>query len=95
MPDNDWVSVGKYPDFESAEVISGRLSVEGVENRVVSAMEGGQLFGGLGEYAVLVRPESLEAARQVLSEPPISDADLTELALKDPPPDDFDSSSSK
>jgi hypothetical protein len=92
MPDNDWVSVGQYDDLESAEVVSGRLSVEGVENRVVSAMGGGPLFGALGEYAVLVPPESVEAARQLLAERPISDAELTDLALKDPPPDDFDSS---
>jgi hypothetical protein len=92
MPDNDWISVGEYDDLESAEVISGRLSVEGVENRVVSAMGGGPLFGALGEYAVLVPPDSVETARKLLAEAPISDAELTELALKDPAPDDFDSS---
>ena len=92
MPDNDWISVGEYSNFESEQVISGRLSVEGLRTRVASAEPGGPLFGAVGEFAVLVPPESVEAARQILAEPPIADAELTALALEDPPPDDFDSS---
>jgi len=95
MPNNDWVSIGEYPNFESADVIAGRLSVEGVQNRVVSADPAGPLFGALGEYAVLVPTESLEAAQRILAESPIPDEDLTALALKDPPPDDFDSSATR
>jgi hypothetical protein len=89
---NEWVSVGAYPDVESAQVVSGRLSVEGVENRLVSREPGGPLFGVLGEWSVLVPPESVEAAERVLAEPPPTDAELTALALEDPPPDDFDAS---
>jgi len=90
--DDEWVSVGAYPDVESAQVVSGRLSVEGVENRLVSREPGGPLFGVLGEWSVLVPPESVEAAERVLAEPPPTDAELTALALADPPPDDFDAS---
>ena len=90
--DDEWVSVGAYPDVESAQVVSGRLSVEGVENRLVSREPGGPLFGVLGEWSVLVPPESVEAAERVLAEPPLTDAELTALALEDPPPDDFDAS---
>ena len=92
MTDNDWVSVGEYPNFEAAEVVAGRLSTEGVPNRVVSTEPGGPLFGALGEYSLLVPPDSVEAARRILSESAITEADLTALALQDPPPDDFDPS---
>ena len=39
--------------------------------------------------------ESLDAANGSPAEPPISDAELTALALKDPPPDDFRGSGTK
>jgi hypothetical protein len=92
MRDNDWISVGEYSDLESAEVISGRLTVEGVENRIVSPEPAAPLYGAMGEWAVIVPPESVDAARRALAEAPVDDAELTALALKDPPPDDFDSS---
>lgn len=88
--DDGWVSVGAYPDVESAQVVSGRLSVEGVENRLLAREPGGPLFGVLGEWSVLVPPESVDAAERVLAEPVPTDAELTTLALQDPPPDDFD-----
>jgi len=90
--DDEWVSVGAYPDVESAQVVSGRLSVEGVQNRLIAREPGGPLFGVLGEWSVLVPAESVEAAERVLAEPPPTDAELTALALEDPPPDDFDAS---
>jgi hypothetical protein len=92
MPGNDWVSVGEYSNFESAQAVSGRLSVEGVQNQVVSADPAGPLFGAMGEWSILVPPESAEAAQRILAERAISDAELTALALQDPPPEDFDSS---
>jgi hypothetical protein len=90
--DDGWVSVGAYPDVESAQAVSGRLSVEGVESRLVAREPGGPLFGVLGEWSVLVPPESVEDAERILAEPPPTDAELTRLALEDPPPDDFDAS---
>jgi len=90
--DDGWVSVGAYPDVESAQVVSGRLSIEGVQNRLIAREPGGPLFGVLGEWSVLVPPESVEAAERILAEPPPTDAELTALALEDPPPDDFDAS---
>ena len=92
MPGNDWVSVGEYSNFESAEAVSGRLSVEGVQNQVVSADPAGPLFGALGEWSILVPPECVAAAQRILAEPAVSDAELTALALEDPPPEDFDPS---
>ena len=90
--DDEWVSVGAYPDVESAQAVSGRLSVEGVQNRLLAREPGGPLFGVLGEWSVLVPPASVEAATRILAEPPPTDAELTALALEDPPPDDFDAS---
>ena len=89
---DEWVSVGAYPDVESAQAVSGRLSIEGVESRLVAREPGGPLFGVLGEWSVLVPRESVEAAERILAEPPPTDAELTALALEDPPPDDFDAS---
>jgi hypothetical protein len=91
MAEKDWVSVGEYSNLQSAAVVAGRLSVEGVQHRVVSAEPGGPLFGALGEYSILVPPECVEAARRILSEQ-IAAAELAALALKDPPPDNFDPS---
>lgn len=90
--DDEWVSVGAYPDVESAQAVSGRLAVEGVQSRLLAREPGGPLFGVLGEWSVLVPPESVDAAERVLAEPPPTDAELTALALEDPPPDDFDAS---
>ena len=89
---DEWVSVGAYPDVESAQAVAGRLSVEGVQNRLLAREPGGPLFGVLGEWSVLVPPESVAAAARILAEPPPTDAELTALALEDPPPDDFDPS---
>jgi hypothetical protein len=90
--DDEWVSVGAYPDVGSAQAVSGRLSVEGLQNRLIAREPGGPLFGVLGGWSVVVPPESVEAAERVLAEPPPTDAELTALALEDPPPDDFDAS---
>jgi hypothetical protein len=89
MANNEWVSVGAYPDVESAQVVSGRLSIEGVPNRLIAREPGGPLFGVLGEWSILVPPESLADAERVLAEPPPTEAELTALALQDPPPDDY------
>jgi hypothetical protein len=89
MANNEWVSVGAYPDVESAQVVSGRLSIEGVQNRLIAREPGGPLFGVLGEWSILVPPDSVADAERVLAEPPPTEAELTALALQDPPPDDY------
>jgi hypothetical protein len=89
MANDEWVSVGAYPDVESAQVVSGRLTIEGVQNRLIAREPGGPLFGVLGEWSILVPPESVEAAERVLAEPPPTEAELSALALEDPPPDDY------
>ena len=95
MAEDEWVSVCAYPDVNSAQVVAGRLAVEGVQSRLIAREPGGPLFGVLGEWSVLVPPESVEAAERILAEPPPTDAELTALALEDPPPDDFDASADR
>jgi hypothetical protein len=84
MTTHDWVSVGRYSDYLSAEVVSGRLSREGVTNRIWRPQR------SAGECYIWVPPELVDEAKRILAEPPISEAALTRLALKEPPPDDFD-----
>jgi hypothetical protein len=89
MTHDDWVSIAEYADPTSAQVVSQRLSVEGIPNRVV--------FGFIGSTCpspasspcyIWVPPELAEKARQILCEPAISEAELATLALKFSPPDD-------
>jgi hypothetical protein len=84
MAEHDWVSVGQYSDYLSAEVVSGRLSRDGVTNRIWRPPR------SVGECYIWVPSESVDEAKRILAEPTISEADLTRLALKEPPPDDFD-----
>lgn len=83
MPDEDWVTVGEYSGPLSAAIVSRRLTEEGVPNRIWSPPQSG------GECFLWVARESLDAAKAILSQPAVSEEDLTALALRDPPPDDF------
>jgi hypothetical protein len=86
MEEHDWVSVGKYASYMSAQVVSGRLSNAGVQNRIWAPPR------SVGENYVWVPPESADAAKRILAEPAVSEEELCALALKDPPPDDFEPS---
>jgi hypothetical protein len=86
MSGQDWVSVGQYSDPMSALVVSKRLSDEGVPNRIWTPPR------SAGESYIWVPPESADVAKRILAEPAVSEAELTALALKDPPPDDFETS---
>jgi hypothetical protein len=81
MSGQDWVSVAQYPDSLSAGVVSKRLSDEGVPNRIWAPRR--------SECYIWVPPESADAAKQILAAPAVPEEELTALALKDPPPDDF------
>lgn len=89
MPDEDWITVGEYSDALSAAIVSKRLTEEGVPNRIWSPQRSG------GGCFVWVARESLEAAKAILSQPAVPEEDLTALALKDPPPDDFQTDGSE
>jgi len=83
MTDEDWVTIGEYSDPLSAGIVAKRLTEEGIPNRLwVPPRSAGECF-------VWVARESLDLAKAILSQPAVSEEDLTALALKDPPPDDF------
>lgn len=84
MSGQDWISVGRYLDPVSASLVSKRLSDEGVPNRIWMPPR------SLGEAYIWVPPESAEAAKRIIAQPAVPEAELTDLALKDLPPDDFD-----
>jgi hypothetical protein len=86
MAERNWVSVGEYGDRPSAQVASQRLSIEGIENSVVFDSP---LSAGQGSCCIWVPPESAEDAKRILATPAVSEAELTALALKYPPPDDI------
>jgi hypothetical protein len=85
MVTDDWVVVAEYPNASSAEVASGLLSSMGVRSEI-SPMADSLTSGG--ECCISVPPELADEAKRILSESTVSEGELTELALKDPPPDD-------
>lgn len=85
----DWVSVGEYQDPSSAQVVSQRLTIEGIPNRVVFGYLGSTYPSpGSSPCWIWVPPQSVAKAKEILKEPPVSDAELAALAMKYPPPDD-------
>ena len=84
MSGHDWVSVGQYFDPISASVVSKRLSDEGVPNRIWTPPR------SPGESYIWVPSESADTAKRILAQPAVSEEELCALALKDPPPDDFE-----
>ena len=77
------MTVGQYSDPLSAGIVSKRLSEEGIPNRIYTPLRSS------GECYIWVAPESVEAAKQILSQPAVPEEELTALAMKDPAPDDF------
>jgi hypothetical protein len=85
----DWVSVGEYQDASSAQVVSQRLTIEGIPNRVVFGYLGSTYPStGSSPCWIWVPPQSADEAKEILKEPPVSDSELAALAMKYPPPDD-------
>ena len=85
MAADGWVVVAEYPNASSAEVASGLLSSMGVQSEILPVAD--SLTSG-GECRISVPPELADEAQRILSESSVSESELTELALKDPPPDD-------
>jgi hypothetical protein len=89
MTHQNWVSIAEYADPPSAQVVSQRLTVEGIPNRVVFGFIGSTYPSpGSSPCYIWVPPEIADKARQILCDPAISEAELAALALKFPPPDD-------
>jgi hypothetical protein len=82
MTDDRWSSVGDYPERVAAESILGVLAGEGLPCYIASDA----YVPGLGSVFSVRVPESLLGrARALLEHAPISDAELTEMALAEPP----------
>jgi hypothetical protein len=83
MSSPEWLSVAEFLNGMDADLVSRRLDIEGIPNRVVF------LFPVRDRTnQVWVPPDMFERAKQVLSESAISEAELTKLALEEAPPDD-------
>ena len=84
MSEHNWTSVGQYTSYVSALVVSRHLSEQGVPNRIWSPPRSG------GECYIWASPHSADDAKGIPAEPPACEAELTALALKGPPPDNFE-----
>ncbi len=88
----DLVSVAQYDGPTSAEVVAGRLVNEGIPCQLAGrgALDDLGFLGRFsGPYEVLVPRKLQVQARQFLSHSNVSDAELTDLALRTAPgPDD-------
>ena len=82
--DDDWVSIGEYGNYQSARIISHILGSAAVPHRLVRAampLEDPTCW-------IWVPPKSEIEAKRVLAECAVPEEELTNQALKFPPPDD-------
>ena len=78
MNDVDWVSVDSFADRFSAEALVGLLAGEGVPAYIASD----EPSPGLArDFSVLVPPQLLHRARWILNQEPVSEDELSKLAI--------------
>lgn len=77
----DWVNVAQYSNAAAAAVDAGLLTGMNIPNRI-------QRHRRTFQWYIRVPAESGADAKEALRPARISEAELTELALKEPPPDD-------
>jgi hypothetical protein len=81
VPTEKWISVADYGDRISAEAIVGLLGHAAIACRIIS----NEHIPGLGSvFSVRVPPHLAERARSVLSDNQVTDAELTDLAMREP-----------
>jgi hypothetical protein len=85
MAADNWIMIAEYPNFSSAEVAAGLLSSMGVQSEILPVADS---LTSSGECYISVPPEVADEARRILAESSVSERELTDLALKEPPPDD-------
>jgi hypothetical protein len=85
MATDDWIMIAQYPNVSSAEVASGLLTSMGVQNEI---LPGTDALTSSGECYISVPPEGADEAKRILSESSVTESELTDLALQEPPPDD-------
>ena len=87
MWNDSWTSVAKYADRISAEAILGLLESDDVPCYIAS----NELIPGVGsEFSVCVPARFTAQATQLLEANRVSDAELTEIALRQPREDATD-----
>jgi glyoxylase-like metal-dependent hydrolase (beta-lactamase superfamily II) len=79
-----WVAVFSTGTDYEADLVRDRLSDAGVDAVVLTHRDHAFNLnvGKMAVVRVLVAPEQVEAAREVLESPPVSDSELTEAALR-------------
>ena len=87
MPDDKWISVADYTDRVLADAALGLLAAATIPCYVAS----NEHVPGLGStFSVRVPAECLRRAHLVIDQSPVSDAELTDLALATPPEEPSD-----
>ena len=84
----DLTQVAEHDDPTSSEVVAGRLISENVPCCLggrATLDRFGFVGGYSGPYTICVPRTFLSEAKRVLNEPPVSDRELTELALRTAP----------
>jgi hypothetical protein len=84
MRADDWRAVATYPDRTAAVIAAGLLASEGVASRIASDVA----IPGLGSFfEISVPAHLLRRAQQVLEQAAVPEAELADLALREPPAD--------
>jgi hypothetical protein len=87
VANDDWVTVGDYPDETNLRVATTLLTAMKIQYRIWPTTQ--RALSQFGQsYIIYVAPNLAEEAKRILSESEISDAELAALALESPPPDD-------
>jgi hypothetical protein len=87
VANDDWITVGDYPDEACLRVASALLTAMKIPYRIWPTSR--RALAQLGQpYIIYVAPDLADEAKRILSESEISDAELAALALASPPPDD-------
>ena len=82
MPDDTWTNVAVYSERVSAEAIRAILDGAGVPCYIASD----EHVPGLGSaFSVRIPVDYLRRARSLVEQGEVSDSELTELALREPP----------
>jgi hypothetical protein len=87
----DMTQIAVYDDPMSAGVVAGRLTCESIPWRLGGrgALDGLGFVGRYsGPYSIFVPKAFVAKANGILDEPPVSDSELTELALRTAPGED-------
>ncbi len=87
---DDWVTVFKTGTDYEAELVRDRLRDAGIPAVIMNKRDHAYNlnFGDMAQIKVLVPAEKKEAATNLLNEPPLSDEELTRIALAADPFDE-------